>query len=192
MTGAGDKLLREGEGLPPTFFFVLREGKTERVSSASLFGTGRSVLFGMPGAFTPTCSKHHLPEVLRQRTAFARHGVGCVACFTTQDPFVMQAWRQSYASLAEEGEEEKEGEEGEEKEEKELPPLLMLSDASLEATRAFGMEADLSDMGLGTRSLRFAVILEEGIVRWLSAPEARGECRLSDAGSVLEALEELD
>ncbi len=173
-----DRLIREGEALPQTFFFVLEGGKAERVSSESLFGRGRSLLFGMPGAFTPTCSRDHLPEVLRQRGAFARHGVERIACFTTQDSFVMRAWRESYATLAEEGDG--------------LLPLTMLSDASLEATRAFGMEVDLSGVGLGRRCLRFATIIDGGIVRWISAIEARGECRLSDAGSVLEALGELD
>ena len=168
-------LLRVGEALPQAFFFVLREGKAERVSSTQIFERGRSLLFGMPGAFTPTCSLDHLPSILRQRTALRRHGVERIACLTTQDPFVMRAWRESYAAL------------GEEKNE---PPLLMLSDASREATRAFGMETDLSSFGLGKRCLRFAAILDEGVVRWLSAPEARGECRLSDATAVLDALAE--
>ena len=176
--------LRAGEALPQTSFFVLREGRVERVSTTQIFEGRRSVLFGMPGAFTPTCSGTHLPEVLRQRASFGAYGVERIACLTTQDPFVMQAWRESYAALADEGEGEDEG--------NEKPPLLMLSDASLEATRAFGMEVDLSKMGLGKRSLRFAAVIDGGIVRWLSAPEARGECRLSDAGSVLEALEKLD
>ena len=171
-------ILRQGAALPHTFFFVLTEGKVERIASASLFATGRSVLFGMPGAFTPVCSKDHLPEVLRERTALRDHGVERIACLTTQDPFVMQAWRESYALLAEESDD--------------LPPLLMLSDASREATRAFGMETDLSPFGLGKRCLRFAVILDCGVVRWLSAPEARGECRISSAGAVIDALTELD
>ncbi len=169
-----ETLLQEGLTLPATSFFVLKEGKAERVSSTSLFATGRSLLFGMPGAFTPTCSQDHLPEVLRARPAFRKLGVARIACMTTQDPFVMQKWRTSYGALAEEKDD--------------LPPLFMLSDASLEATRAFGMETDLSSFGLGIRCLRFAAILEQGAVRWLSARDARGECRLSSANAVLESL----
>ena len=170
-------LICKDKPLPHAFFFVLRERKAERVSSTELFATGRSLLFGMPGAFTPTCSRDHLPEVLRQRATFAKHGVLRIGCMTTQDPFVMQAWRESYGELAEEGDG--------------LPPFLMLSDASREATRAFGMGVDLSDFGLGKRCLRFAVILDEGVVRWLSASEARGECLVSGAAAVLDALAEL-
>ena len=166
-----------GSDLPQACFFVLNDAKAEPVDSTTLFGTGRSLLFGMPGAFTPTCSQDHLPSVLQERVAFARNGVQRIACMTTQDPFVMQAWYKNYDALVQD---------------KDDLPLLMLSDASREATRAFGMEVDLSSVGLGKRCRRFAAVIDEGVVRWLSQPDARGECRFSDATAVLDALKTLD
>ncbi|CCQ74661.1 peroxiredoxin [Magnetospira sp. QH-2] len=132
-------------------------------STATLFTQGRSVLFGLPGAFTPTCSTMHLPGYVKARDRFQATGVDCLACLSVNDAFVMRAWAESLNVLG---------------------TVAMLADGNGTLTRALGLDTDASAFGMGLRAQRFAMTLDAGRVSGLFV-EAPGEYRVSDAEYVL-------
>ena len=137
----------------------------EPVASAALFAGNRTVLFAVPGAFTPTCSERHLPGFVEHFDAFQAKGIQ-VACLSVNDPFVMQAWAQS----------------------QQVPAALpMLADGNGAFTKALGLELDATAYGMGLRAKRFALYAEDGVVRqlWVEAP---GEFKVSSAEHVLAQL----
>ncbi len=156
--------IQAGDRLPETTLNKIGDG-VEIVDTRSLFDGKRVVLFAVPGAFTPTCSERHLPGFVERFEDFRAKGID-VACVSVNDPFVMQAWGQS--QNVPEG-------------------LLMLADGNGDFTRALGLEMDASAYGMGTRSKRFALYAEDGVVKQLHV-EAPGEFRVSSADYVLEHL----
>lgn len=135
------------------------------LSSSELFDGKKVVFFAVPGAFTPTCSKAHLPGFVANADKIKDKGVDVIACLAVNDVFVMQAWG----------------------EQNNAEHLMMLADGSGEFTKALGMELDLSARGLGIRSDRYAIIVENGEVTFL-AHEAPGKLEVSTAEAILEAL----
>jgi peroxiredoxin len=156
--------IQAGDRLPETTLNKIGDG-VEIVDTRSLFDGKNVVLFAVPGAFTPTCSERHLPGFVERFEDFRAKGID-VACVSVNDPFVMQAWGQS--QNVPEG-------------------LLMLADGNGDFTRALGLEMDASAYGMGTRSKRFALYAEDGVVKQLHV-EAPGEFRVSSADYVLEHL----
>lgn len=153
-----------GEPIPEVVLQRIREG-VETVDTLTLFQTRKAVLFGVPGAFTPTCSDNHLPGYVQHFDEFRQRGVE-VYCVSVNDPFVMRAWGQS----------------------QQVPDgLQMLADGNGELARALGLEMDASGYGMGLRSRRYALYAEDGVVRqlWVEAP---GEFKVSSAEHVLEQL----
>lgn len=153
-----------GEQIPEVTLKRIRDG-IETLDTRALFDGRNVVLFAVPGAFTPTCSAHHLPGFVERFEAFRQRGIE-VYCMAVNDPFVMKAWAES--QHVPEG-------------------LLMLSDGNGELTRALRLEMDASTSGMGMRSRRFALYVENGIVRdaWIDAP---GKFEVSSAEHVLEHL----
>jgi peroxiredoxin len=123
------------------------------------------VLFAVPGAFTPTCSVKHLPGFVQQTDAFKAKGYD-VVCLAVNDPFVMQAWGRANNVNGK---------------------VFMLPDGNAAFTKALGLEMDGSGFGLGTRSQRFAMVVEDGVVRKL-AVEAPGAFEVSSADAVMKEL----
>ena len=156
--------IQADDRLPETTLNKIGDG-VEIVDTRSLFDGKKVVLFAVPGAFTPTCSERHLPGFVERFEDFRAKGID-VACVSVNDPFVMQAWGQS--QNVPEG-------------------LLMLADGNGDFTRALGLEMDASAYGMGTRSKRFALYAEDGVVKQLHV-EAPGEFRVSSADYVLEHL----
>ena len=155
-----------GDPIPDVELRIM-EGKTPvPVRSHDVLGKGKVVLFAVPGAFTPTCSDHHLPGFVHRAGEIRAKGVDTIACVAVNDPFVMGAW----------GRERKVGD-----------GVLMLADGNGEFARAMGLEADLSAAGLGLRSQRYAAIIDDGIVTALFVEPERG-LKVSSAESVLSAL----
>jgi peroxiredoxin len=153
-----------GDRLPEVPLQRIREG-IETVDTNVLFEGRKVVLFAVPGAFTPTCSEKHLPGFVARYDDFIAKGID-VACMSVNDPFVMQAWGQS----------------------QEVPAgLQMLADGNGDFTRALGLELDASAYGMGTRSKRFAMYVDDGVVQQLFV-EAPGEFRVSTAEHMLDAL----
>ena len=155
-----------GDKIPDVTLRTMTAEGPAAIQSSEVLGSGKVVLFAVPGAFTPTCSDHHLPGfVLRSEDLIAK-GVDTIACVAVNDPFVMGAWAQS------------QGTDGK---------VLMLSDGNGEFAAAVGLELDGSGFGLGTRSQRYAAILEDGVVTELMVESAPG-LDVSSADSVLSKL----
>ena len=153
-----------GQTLPEITLKRIREG-IETLDTQTLFGGRKVVLFGLPGAFTPTCSARHLPGYVERFADFRSRGVE-VYCVAVNDPFVMKAWAES----------------------QQVPEgLAMLSDGNGELTRALGLDMDASASGMGTRCRRFALYADNAIVRavWVETP---GEFEVSSAEYVLGQL----
>ena len=156
--------IQVGERIPEVTLKRIREG-VETVDTVALFDGRKAVLFAVPGAFTPTCSEKHLPSYVQHFDEFRKRGIE-VFCVSVNDPFVMQAWGKT--QHVPEG-------------------LQMLADGNADFTRALGLEMDASGFGMGTRSKRFALYAEDGVVRELFV-EAPGEFRVSSAENVLAHL----
>jgi len=153
--------IQAGEHVPEAILQFI-DGGVQKIDTLTLFEGNKLVLFAVPGAFTPTCSERHLPGFVEHFDEFQRRGIG-VACMAVNDAFVMQAWGES----------------------QHVPQgLRMLSDGNGDFTRQLGLEMDASAFGMGTRSKRFALYAENGIVRQLFV-EAPGEFRVSSAENVL-------
>ncbi|HEY7917432.1 MAG TPA: peroxiredoxin [Acidimicrobiales bacterium] len=136
------------------------------VRTGEVLGSGRVVLFAVPGAFTPTCSDYHLPSFVIRHDDLKAKGVDTVACISVNDPFVMAAW----------GEAQHVGDR-----------VTLLADGNGDFTRAVGLEMDGSGFGLGTRSQRYAMVIEDGVVATLNVEPGPG-LTVSAADVVLQAL----
>ena len=136
------------------------------VRTGEVLGSGKVVLFAVPGAFTPTCSDYHLPSYLFRHDDLVAKGVDTIACVSVNDPFVMGAW----------GDAQGVGDR-----------IVLLADGNAEFTRALGLEFDGSAVGLGTRSQRFAAIIEDGVVTTLAVEPGPG-LSVSGADEILAAL----
>jgi peroxiredoxin (alkyl hydroperoxide reductase subunit C) len=158
--------IKVGDSLPAVKIMQATAEGPKEVDTAELFRGRTAVLFGVPGAFTPTCSAKHLPGFVQNAAALKAKGVDLVACLSVNDAFVMQAW----------GKDQGVGED-----------VVMLADGSGAFTKAMGLELDLTARGLGVRSQRFALIVKDGKVAHLGV-EAPGAFEVSKAEAVLAAL----
>ena len=159
-------MIKVGDTIPEVTLVAATPGGPKEMSTAELFGGRKVVLFAVPGAFTPTCSAKHMPGFLNNAEALKAKGVDQIACIAVNDPFVMNAWA-------------KDQEVGDR--------VLMLSDGAATFTKALGLELDLSARGLGVRSSRYAMVVEDGVVTLLNV-EQPGNFDVSSAETVLEAL----
>lgn len=155
-----------GDRVPDVSVLRAAEGGTP-VSSAEALGHGKVVVFAVPGAFTPTCSDAHLPGFVLRAGELRAKGVGTIACIAVNDAYVMSAWGAAQGVDDE---------------------VTMLADGLGDFTRAMGMEVDIAAHGLGTRSKRYAAIIEDGVVTWLGVEASPGDHQESSADAVLAAL----
>ena len=156
-----------GDRLPDANFRVLGPEGPKPVATSEVFAGKKVVLFAVPGAFTPTCHLKHLPGFIKNIDAFKAKGVDTVACVAVNDPFVLGAW------------EEASGGKGK---------VLFLSDGNAEFTKKLGLEFDGSGLGLGTRSKRYAMLVQDGVVKALNIEGSPGLAEESTAEKLLEAL----
>ena len=153
-----------GDRIPEVTLKHIRDG-IQTLDTQALFDGRKAVLFAVPGAFTPTCSARHLPGYIEHFEQFRSRGID-VFCMAVNDPFVMHAWAQAQS----------------------VPDgLLMLSDGNGDFTRALGLEMDASGSGMGMRSRRFALYVEDGVVRGVHV-EQPGQFEVSSAEHVLAHL----
>jgi glutaredoxin/glutathione-dependent peroxiredoxin len=155
-----------GDRIPDVKLMTMTDDGPRPVQSGEALGKGRVVLFAVPGAFTPTCSDHHLPGFVLRADDLRAKGVDTIACLAVNDAFVMGAWGQSQNTG---------------------DSILMLADGNGEFTAEAGLEMDGSGFGLGTRSQRYAAIIEDGVVTELMVESAPG-VDVSSADSVLSRL----
>ncbi len=157
--------ISEGDKLPEATLHVIKEGRPTPVTTDELFSGKKVVLFAVPGAYTPTCSQAHLPGYVVQADAIKAKGVDSIVCVAVNDAFVMDSWGAD----------------------KNAEALIMVGDGNGDFTKAVGLEMDGSGFGLGTRSQRYAMIVEDGTVTKL-AVEDPGQFEVSKAEAILEAL----
>lgn len=156
--------IQAGDNIPEVVLKRIREG-VETVDTGALFEGRKVVLFAVPGAFTPTCSEKHLPSYVEHFDTFRQRGIE-VYCVSVNDPFVMLAWGKS----------------------QNIPDgLQMFADGNADLVRALGLEMDASAYGMGLRARRFALYVENGVVKNVFV-EAPGEYKVSGAEYVLEHI----
>jgi len=159
--------IQVGDKIPAmTFRYVSAEGPKE-ISSDELFGGKKVVLFAVPGAFTPACSQRHLPGFVDKAADLKAKGIDTIACIAVNDQAVMGAW----------GKAQNVGDK-----------ILMLADGSGDFTRAVGMELDARRMGLGERSKRYSMLVDNGVVKALNIEQVPSQVELSSAEAMLKAL----
>ena len=156
-----------GQRLPEGTFTVMGENGPERKSVADIFGGRRVLLFAVPGAFTPTCHRNHMPGYVEHVDAIRAKGVDAVACLATNDVFVLDHWAETTGARGR---------------------IEMLADGNADYVRAIGLELDASGLGLGTRAQRFAMLAEDGVVKELVLEPNPGEVGSASATSMLERL----
>jgi peroxiredoxin len=157
--------ISEGDKLPSATMHMMKDGRPTAVTTDDLFAGKKVVLFAVPGAYTPTCSQAHLPGFVVNADAIKAKGVDDIVCVSVNDAFVMDSWG----------------------DDKNADQLLMVGDGNGEFAKALGLEMDGSGFGLGTRSQRYAMIVDDGVVTKLNV-EAPGEFEVSSAETVLAAL----
>lgn len=155
-----------GQKIPTVDLFILKDGRPASVSSEELFGERRIALFGVPGAFTSTCSAKHLPGFVNHADAFSAAGIDEVMCLATNDVFVLDAWGRMYDAD---------------------DKVSMVSDGLLNFTRAVGLEVILQDNGFGARCKRFSMIINDGVVTSFHTEKA-GEFGQTSAETLLADL----
>jgi peroxiredoxin len=158
--------IKVGDKIPSAKVMQATAEGPKEVSTEEVFGGKTVVLFGVPGAFTPTCSAKHLPGFVNHAAALKAKGVDTIACMAVNDVFVMGAW----------GKDQGVGE-----------SVAMLADGSAAFTSAMGLEFDLTARGLGVRCQRFALVAKDGVVTHV-AVEAPGAFEVSSAEAVLASL----
>lgn len=158
--------IQVGDKVPSGVLRRLGEGGIDALSTDDIFGGKKVVLFAVPGAFTPTCNDTHLPGFVVASDKIKAKGVDSILCMAVNDPFVTAAWAKA---LNVEGH------------------LEVLSDGNCEYAEALGLVLDLSGAGLGKRSARFAMVVNDGTVEYLGVEPAK-DVGVSSADAVLEAL----
>ena len=158
--------IKVGDKIPSAKLMQATADGPQEVSTEEFFGGKTVVLFGVPGAFTPTCSAKHLPGFKQHATDFKAKGVAAIACLSVNDAFVMRAW----------GEDQAVGED-----------IVMLADGNGAFTDAVGLAMDGSRFGMGKRSQRYSMVVKDGVVAELNVEEG-GEFRVSSADYMLAQL----
>jgi glutaredoxin/glutathione-dependent peroxiredoxin len=158
--------IKSGERIPAGTFGVMTDAGPGSISTSELCDGKKVVLFAVPGAFTPTCSLKHLPGFAEQAKAIKAKGVDTVACMSVNDVFVMAAWGKATVPDG---------------------SVLMLADGNGEFTEALGLELDARGFGMGMRSQRFSMIIDNGVVSKLNV-EPAGQFGVSSADTILEQL----
>ncbi|MCE7030477.1 peroxiredoxin [Jiella avicenniae] len=156
-----------GDTIPNATVKTRTEDGPADLSTGEIFSGKTVVLFGVPGAFTPTCSMNHLPGFITHNDEFRQKGVDTIAVVAVNDVFVMGAWEKSSEATGK---------------------IQFLSDGNGELTKALGLDIDLSVAGLGVRSKRYSMLVEDGVVKQLNVEESPGQADKSSAEALLEQM----
>lgn len=159
--------IKVGDRLPEAVFTAVTPDGVKQFKTDEIFSGRKVVLFAVPGAFTPTCHLKHLPGFIRHADEIKAKGVDEIACVAVNDAFVMDAWSKNT------------GGEGK---------IRFLADGNADFTKKIGLDLDGSGFGLGTRSQRYAMVVEDGVVKALHVEPKAGEVSDSGAEAILAAL----
>jgi peroxiredoxin len=158
--------IQAGDRMPTgTFKAATADGRRD-LSTDELFKGKKVVLFAVPGAFTPTCHKNHLPGFVKNAVAIKGKGIDTIAVTGVNDVFVMDAWKKASGGDA----------------------IEFLADGSGNWAKALGLTADLTERGLGVRSQRYAMVVEDGVVKTLNVEDAPGKAEMSGADNLMKSL----
>jgi glutaredoxin/glutathione-dependent peroxiredoxin len=158
--------IKVGDKIPSVTLRYLSAEGVKAVGSDEFFAGKKVALFAVPGAYTRTCSQRHLPGYVTHAAAIKAKGVDAIACLAVNDPFVMGAWGKEHNCDGD---------------------IVMLGDGSGEFTRAIGLELDRMKEGMGMRSQRYSMLVEDGIVKAMHV-EQPGQFDVSSAETMLQAL----
>jgi len=158
--------IQVGDKLPSVTLQVMTADGVQNINSDDLFAGKKVVLFALPGAYTPTCSAAHLPGYVVHSDALNAKGVDQIICLSVNDAFVMSAWGKEHNAE---------------------DRVMMVADGSAKFTRATGLDLDLEEAGMGIRSKRYAMVVNDGVVELLNV-EAPKEFKVSDAETILASL----
>jgi glutaredoxin/glutathione-dependent peroxiredoxin len=156
--------IKVGDRLPNATLRLVGDDGPKPVNTSEFFAGKKIVLFGLPGAFTPTCHKNHLPGFIANEAAFKAKGVDAIAMTSVNDHYVLAAWSKAT------------GADGK---------VNFLADGTGDFAKAIGLEFDASAGGLGIRSKRYSMLIEDGVVKKLNVEEAPGKVDLSGAEHLL-------
>jgi peroxiredoxin len=159
--------IKVGDRLPSATFTVMTADGPKPKTTDEMFKGKKVVLFAVPGAFTPTCHKNHLPGFLQNADAIRAKGIDAIAVTGVNDVFVMDAWKKAT------------GADGK---------IEFLADGSGDFAKALGLTADLIARGLGVRSQRYSMVVEDGVVKKLNLEDAPGKAEISGADNLLKQL----
>ena len=159
--------IKVGDRIPDATFTVMTSDGPQTRTTDEFFKGRRVVLIGVPGAFTPTCHRNHLPGFVSKADEILGKGIDEIAVTGVNDVFVMDAWAKQS------------GAEGK---------VTFLADGSANFAKALGLSLDMSQRGLGMRSQRYSMLIDDGVVRKLNIEEAPGKAELSGADALLKAL----
>ena len=154
--------IKEGDKLPDEKVVIL-EKEHKEITTSKILNKDKVILFGLPGAFTPTCSNKHLPSFLKSTEELKKKNIKKIFCISVNDPFVMDAWRRSYRLKDQ---------------------ITFLADVNGNFTKCIG--AEFNWRGWGLRSKRYTMLLEDGIIKKLVAEE--GKCELTAAENFLKGI----
>jgi glutaredoxin/glutathione-dependent peroxiredoxin len=158
--------IKPGERLPAAEFSVMTADGQQKLSTDHVFAGRKVVLFGLPGAFTPTCNMNHLPGFLLAHDDIKAKGVDTIACTAVNDVHVMTAWSKATGSDGK---------------------IMMLADGNAEFAKAVGLDVDLTVAGMGLRCKRYSMIVEDGVVKALNVETERG-VNVSGAETIMQLL----
>ena len=158
--------IKRGEVLPDAKVFIL-EKDPKQISIKEIVGDNKVILFGLPGAFTPTCSERHLPGFMKATDQLREKNIKKVICISVNDPFVMDAWGKTHNV------ENK---------------ILMVADYKADFTKNIGAELDLNKRGLGIRSSRYTMLVEKGTIVKIVEEEVAGKCESTAAENFLKVI----
>tara|TARA_B100001013_G_scaffold175203_1_gene105284 strand:+ start:84 stop:566 length:483 start_codon:yes stop_codon:yes gene_type:complete len=158
--------IKEGDNLPDAKVFILDKDPKE-TSIKQIIGDDKIILFGLPGAFTPTCSTKHLPGFIKSSNILKEKDIKKVICISINDPFVMDAWGKVHNVNNK---------------------ILMVGDSNGEFTKNIGAELNLVKRGLGIRSSRYTMLVEKGKVVKISEEEKAGKCENTAAENFLKVI----
>ena len=156
--------IQVGDHLPNATFMTMTADGPKPQTTDEIFKGKKVVLFAVPGAFTPTCHKNHLPGFLANADAIKRKGIDTIAVTGVNDVFVMEAWKKSSNASGK---------------------IEFLADGNGEFAKAMGMDFDASGNGLGVRSKRYSMLVEDGKVTKLNLEDAPGKCDISGGQALL-------
>ena len=158
--------IKQGDKFPDAKVFILEKDPKE-VSIKEIVGNEKVILFGLPGAFTPTCSAKHLPGFVLAIDQLKKKGIKKIVCIAVNDPFVMDAWGKTHDVQ---------------------DKILMVGDSKGDFTKNIGAELNLTNRGLGVRSSRYTMLVEKGSVLKISEEEVAGKCEITAAENFLKEI----